>query len=85
MGKHTSEQNCLLGPLARLPGEELQPPTREPSLQSSAQTHMPPCYRGETLSKEVFKVHSGTECIMSLCWGGGAGLFMPINAIFNFC
>lgn len=29
MGRHTSEQNCLLGPLARLSGKELQPPTRE--------------------------------------------------------
>lgn len=82
MGEHTSEQNCLLGPLARLPGKELQSPTGEPQpaeLSTDTHTHatMPP--RRDTQQTSI----QGAQ------WDGVRNefmlLFMPINAIFSFC
>lgn len=84
MGKHTLRRPAFLGPLALASQRGAHfPASQEPTLQSVEWSH--PVERRS--SQHAFVQHSGLWCMMDVCWGEGwgASLFMPINAIFNFC
>lgn len=76
------EQNCLwvlclvflVRSFSCLPGN--------PS--ADLRTAMPPRHCGDTRQTSIH-VAQWDLVHNDLCWGRGVGLFMPINAIFNFC